>query len=60
MPNEQPTRYDRDGELIRNGRQGQAIVPTPTSQAKDGAKIVPPQGGSGTAPPQGSNNPPKK
>ncbi len=60
-PGEQPIRYDRDpNEMTDYGRQGRQKGQTPTSQKKDGAKIVPPQGGSGTAPPKGQNNEPKK
>jgi len=44
---------------FRGGYVGQPK--TTTNKPGDGIKIVPPQGGSGTAPPQGpSNNKPKK
>lgn len=57
MSDDKPIRGKRDGQPFKGGRQGRPIIPTPTNQA-NGPKIVPPQGGSGTAPPM--PNPPKK
>lgn len=53
---EQPIRYDQNSNVINYGHQGRSQAPAPTSQVK----IVPPQGGSGTAPSQSQNNQPKK
>jgi len=57
---ERPIRYDADTSgMSQYGREGRPIVPTPTNQTNS-PKIVPPQGGSGTAPSQGQNNKPNK
>jgi hypothetical protein len=55
----EPIRYVRGKPDFQGGRQGQPIIP-PTAQTGNqsgSGNVVPPQGGSGTAPPQqGQNN----
>lgn len=53
-----------DGQPIRLGHEGKAIrvsadtqKPSGSGQAGSGGKIIPPQGGSATAPPQGQQKP---
>lgn len=64
MRNDKPVQYTQDGHPLQYGREGRAEggkqgqVPTTTNQGGNGGKIIPPQGGSGTAPPQ--NPQPKK
>jgi len=43
-------------ERVEEGYKG---TPLPTTSQTNNPKIVPPQGGSGTAPPQGQNKPKK-
>ena len=47
-----------DGTLVTNGFKGTVIKITGghQGQTKGGGKIIPPQGGSGTAPPQGNKD----
>jgi len=57
---DQPIRYVSEDEATQYGREGRPDNATPKSEAKQGPKIIPPQGGSGTASPQGQNHKPKK